>query len=504
MPICEPWTRSGFQPSSIHPSNAIGIPQPQNLGNYGPASLPSPPTSPCAYPTPEDFPLSRKQDARLHRILGASLQLDEILGTGAYGVVYKASDHSTYPPTQYAVKALNKFNADGSRLDHRQQDFQRREIQLHHAASAHPNVVSTLKIMDDDDCTFVILEYCPEGDLFSNITERARYVGNDSLIRSVFLQILDAVGHCHRLGIYHRDLKPENILVSNAGATVKLADFGLATTDERSRDFGCGSTFYMSPECLDQTCKKPWYECAPNDVWSLGVILVNLACGRNPWKKASFEDSTYRAYMNDRKFLKSILPLSDSLTRILERIFEVNPDERITLIELRREIMSCEKFTCSPTPSVTSIIIPQQRIAALLPSPPPSPIYCNSSSSLSHQGSMISDNSDHSTDSICSSNTDQFHDVEALPSATTTTTTMDDFEAASKPQQVQCSFQTPSYQSAVASAYNYQYLQELQRYTAEQYALVAEQYAAHDAASYLAYNSSPWTASNEAMPIHGY
>lgn len=175
------------------------------------------------------------------------MQLDEILGTGAYGVVYRATDHSTYPPTQYAVKALNKFNADGSRLDHRQQEFQRREIALHHAASAHPNVVSTLRIMDDEDCTFVILEYCPEGDLFSNITERGRYVGNDNLVRSVFLQILDAVEHCHKLGIFHRDLKPENILVSNAGATVKLADFGLATMDQRTRDFGCGSTFYMSP-----------------------------------------------------------------------------------------------------------------------------------------------------------------------------------------------------------------------------------------------------------------
>jgi len=240
MTVCEQWPRSVYQPSPIHPSNGVLFQQPQNIGNYGPASLPSPPTSPCAYTAAKEFPLAPKQDRRLNRILGGSLQLDEILGTGAYGVVYKATDHSSYPPTQYAVKALNKFNADGSRLDHRQQDFQRREIQLHHAASAHPNVVSTLKIMDDDDCTFVILEYCPEGDLFSNITERGRYIGNDSLVRSVFLQILDAVEHCHKLGIYHRDLKPENILVSDAGATVKLADFGLATMDKRTRDFGCG------------------------------------------------------------------------------------------------------------------------------------------------------------------------------------------------------------------------------------------------------------------------
>jgi serine/threonine protein kinase len=148
---------------------------------------------------------------------------------------------------RYAVKCLSKFNADGTPLDRRQLTFQTREIRLHHLASAHRNVVSMHKIIDNPDCIYVILECCPEGDLFQNITERGQYVGKDELAKSVFLQILDAVEHCHSLGIYHRDLKPENILVKDNGATVKLADFGLATADDRSDDYGCGSTFYMSP-----------------------------------------------------------------------------------------------------------------------------------------------------------------------------------------------------------------------------------------------------------------
>lgn len=173
------------------------------------------------------------------------MQLVGIIGTGAYGVVYLAVDCAT--GTKYAVKTLSKFNPDGTPLDRRQVAFQQRELRLHYLASAHPNVVSMHKIVDDPDCTYVILEYCPEGDLFLNITERGHYVGKDELARSVFLQILDAVAHCHALGIYHRDLKPENVLVTNRGDTVKLADFGLATSSNTSEDYGCGSTFYMSP-----------------------------------------------------------------------------------------------------------------------------------------------------------------------------------------------------------------------------------------------------------------
>ena len=282
----------------------------------------------------------------------------EILGVGAYGVVYKAIDVKT--GAFYAVKALNKVG-----LEPRQRSFQQREIQLHHQVSQHPNVVSMLKILDSPDCTFVVLEFCPEGDLFAKITEEERYLGDDVLSRSVFLQILDAVEYCHSVGIYHRDLKPENILVKDGGMTVKVADFGLATKELYSSDFGCGSTFYMSPEC-QQTDPAPYscYQSAANDVWSLGVILVNLTCGRNPWKRASSEDSTFRAYMKDRNFLKTILPLSDELDAILRHVFEPNAAIRLSIRELRDLIVRCPRFTktsapvAMPTPPYSPVVAP--------------------------------------------------------------------------------------------------------------------------------------------------
>lgn len=186
--------------------------------------------------TPPSPPLLKFCDARdrLGRVLANWLRLTGLLGVGAHGVVYEAVDiHTSFP---YAVKALNKID-----LDERRRKLQQREVQLHHKASHHPNVVSLFKIIDSYECTFLVLEFCAEGTLFSNITERGHYLGDDCMAKRAFLQILDAVYFCHSIGIFHRDLKPENILVTDGG-TVKVADFGLATSHSITSDFGYGST----------------------------------------------------------------------------------------------------------------------------------------------------------------------------------------------------------------------------------------------------------------------
>jgi serine/threonine protein kinase len=171
-------------------------------------------------------------------------QFVELLGVGAYGSVYLAYDLLSPPnyPVYFAAKVMVKAPPKS-----RQRAFQRREIDLHTNASPHPNVVTVHKVLDEQGYYILIMDYYPDGDLFSMVTDNQFYLGKDDLTKSVFLQIIDAVIYCHSLGIYHRDIKPENILCLDGGRTVALADFGLATTDELSNDFGAGSSYYMSP-----------------------------------------------------------------------------------------------------------------------------------------------------------------------------------------------------------------------------------------------------------------
>ena len=173
-----------------------------------------------------------------------ALQLVEILGYGGYGIVYRAVDTFSPNPKSYAVKCLPHSN---KRSATRQRQLHMREITLHQLASGHPNVVTLHRVIEEYQYTFIVMDYCPDGDLFTQILHKRRYLGHDALIKEVFLQLLDAVEYCHSLNIYHRDLKPENILCFDGGLRLAITDFGLATTERMSTEFRTGSVYHMSP-----------------------------------------------------------------------------------------------------------------------------------------------------------------------------------------------------------------------------------------------------------------
>lgn len=112
------------------------------------------------------------------------------------------------------------------------------------------------------------------------------------------------------------------------------------------------------------------------------MILINLTCGRNPWKKAAIEDSTFREFLKDPGFLRTILPLSPELDSILRLVFECDPQRRISVQRLRDLIVACPRLTTSsnitppptPPPQTFEYVDPCECAnLALPPSPPATP-----------------------------------------------------------------------------------------------------------------------------------
>jgi serine/threonine protein kinase len=105
-----------------------------------------------------------------------------------------------------------------------------------------------------------------------------------------------------------------------------VSDFGLAINSEWSSEFGCGSVRYESPECLSS--KSPRYPTKKSDVWSLGVILINMLAGQNPWCEPSMADEMYREYVQEPGFFERHFTNDNELVEILEGCLDRDADTR--------------------------------------------------------------------------------------------------------------------------------------------------------------------------------
>ncbi|KAF9126838.1 hypothetical protein BGW39_006314 [Mortierella sp. 14UC] len=281
-------------------------------------------------------------------------QILDVLGYGTYGSIYLAKTIPTAPgmvPEYKAIKCLSKKGLTQTQLL-----LQRQEIDLHLSLSSptngqHPHIVDMSSVIETKDSLYLAMEYCSGGDLYDTITSqhsaardsgvdfapmanfpgRCLDVHSDSSVVDAMTQIISALVHSHSRQVFHRDLKPENILVASDGS-LKLADFGLATKERVSNDFGCGSSFYMAPEqqpSRSSAGRRPYLP-AKSDVWSLGIIFLNLRFGRNPWKLSRVDmDATFAAYAQNSDVLREMFPeLSPSALHFLKRVLCVDPNDR--------------------------------------------------------------------------------------------------------------------------------------------------------------------------------
>ncbi|OHT16652.1 hypothetical protein TRFO_13084 [Tritrichomonas foetus] len=145
-------------------------------------------------------------------------KLHKFLGSGSFSVVHLA-EH-VKDGREYAIKIVPQSSfSKTSVLEHFES-----EIRVLHQMR-HPNIVQFVDILRDDFNIYVVMEYCPNGDLFNHIIDK-KFLSEQEA-KFLFKQIMDGVNYIHSIGAMHRDLKPENILLDETGAA-KISDFGFA------------------------------------------------------------------------------------------------------------------------------------------------------------------------------------------------------------------------------------------------------------------------------------
>lgn len=142
-----------------------------------------------------------------------------------------------------------------------------------------------------------------------------------------------------------------------------------------ANDLSSGSTFYLSPECNGGVFSRlESYNTATNDIWSLGVILVNLTCGRNPWRAATSTDDTFRMFVNNPDSLRNILPISAATLHILKGMFALEPRDRPSLRQIRKQILAVDTFCLTEEQLKTAHAAARAAAAAVRPIAPPPPV----------------------------------------------------------------------------------------------------------------------------------
>ena len=204
--------------------------------------------------------------------------LERRVGAGGMGTVWRCHRHDD-ESAPYAIKFMRR-GLDTALLLHRFA-MERRTL----AALDHPNVAALVDAgVDELDRPFLVMEFV-DGEPLDQWCDRRRLGLRERV--ELFTKVCAAVDHAHRSLVVHRDLKPANVLVTSAGA-LKLLDFGVARMLGEGSDQDTGTAIharlltprYASPEQL-----LGGHVGTASDVYSLGVMLYELLCGRPPFPR---------------------------------------------------------------------------------------------------------------------------------------------------------------------------------------------------------------------------
>jgi len=275
------------------------------------------------------------------KIIG-NYRIGKVLGTGSYGFVRLGVNIIT--GEQFAIKTLK---------DTQNRKGIQREISILKLLE-HPNIVKLYEVIEDNKTGtfYLVLELATGGELFDYIVARGKLKEKEA--RKFFRQIVSGVEYCHSNLVIHRDLKPENLLLDSEG-NIKINDFGFSnvmTPGERFSTF-CGSVSYVAPEII----KNIKYVGPEIDIWSLGVILYTLVCGRLPWPETADGSPAITNIIEGDYDKTPLQHLSTGVQDMLARIMVPDPMRRATMLEIRNHAWINEGYS-GPPPCLVSAYDP--------------------------------------------------------------------------------------------------------------------------------------------------
>ncbi len=252
------------------------------------------------------------------QVLNARYTVTTLLGQGAMGTVYRATDAQT--GQEVAVKVIARdLSLDPEMLER----FRREGAALRQLR--HPNIVGFVEAFQHAGQHVIVMEYMPGGSLAELIRQGPVPIER---VRRIALGLCDALTRAHELAIIHRDIKPENVLLAEDG-TPKLTDFGVAKLlSEGTRLTGTGAQvgtpYYMSPEAWEG---KPLD--ARADIWSLGVVLYEMLTGQVPFGGGTAAAVMAKVLMGPAPDLRKLRPeVPEELGQIVGKMLTRDTQKR--------------------------------------------------------------------------------------------------------------------------------------------------------------------------------
>jgi len=266
-------------------------------------------------------------------LLGGRFEIDEILGEGGMGAVYRGVDRSS--GAKVAIKVIQATST-------RQLDALHRFIREAGAAATltHPAVVRMLHVDASDDGLLYQVQELVDGETLTRHLARKWPPADAARLGAV---LADALADAHARGVVHRDVKPDNVMLTTTSPGLKLLDFGIAklydavsASEETTRGgLVLGTPAYMSPEQVGGDGEVG----DRADVYAVGIILFRLLTARGPFEASSPQEMMMRRVMQPAPDARTFDPsLPASLAELIARALEREPSRRPTAAELARTL----------------------------------------------------------------------------------------------------------------------------------------------------------------------